>query len=69
MRNKQYIFLLLGLLCLIFIQAQEIKPNILFIAIDDLKPTVGAFGDDFSVTGYSSDIDPHSGDDVPLKSD
>ncbi|PCI33212.1 MAG: hypothetical protein COB60_07960 [Flavobacteriaceae bacterium] len=50
MKNKQNILLLFGLLCSIFIQAQEIKPNILFIAIDDLKPTVGAFGDDFAIT-------------------
>lgn len=26
------------------------KPNILFIAIDDLKPTIGAFNDDFAIT-------------------
>lgn len=26
------------------------KPNILFISIDDLKPTLGAFGDDIAIT-------------------
>ena len=50
MKNKQYLFLFLGLLCSIFIQAQDVKPNILFIAIDDLKPTVGAFDDSFAIT-------------------
>ncbi|MBB6462375.1 sulfatase-like hydrolase/transferase [Flammeovirga kamogawensis] len=29
--------------------AQE-KKNVLFIAIDDLKPTIGSFGDDFAIT-------------------
>ena len=24
------------------------KPNVIFIAIDDLKPTLGAFGDEFA---------------------
>jgi len=32
-------------------QSQEIeKPNILFISIDDLKPSIGSFGDEFAVT-------------------
>ena len=26
------------------------KPNVLFISIDDLKPTIGSFGDEFAVT-------------------
>ncbi len=50
MKNKQYLFFSLTFLCSIFLRAQDVKPNILFIAIDDLKPTVGAFGDDFAVT-------------------
>ncbi len=29
---------------------QTVKPNILFIAIDDLKPTIGAYNDSFAVT-------------------
>ena len=32
-----------------FSQENE-KPNILFISVDDLKPTIGSFGDDFAVT-------------------
>ena len=28
------------------------KPNILFIAIDDLKPTIGCFGDEKAKTPY-----------------
>ena len=30
--------------------APEDRPNVLFIAIDDLKPAIGAFGDDVAVT-------------------
>ena len=26
------------------------KPNILFISVDDLKPSIGSFGDDFAIT-------------------
>ena len=26
------------------------KPNILFISVDDLKPSIGSFGDEFAVT-------------------
>ena len=33
----------------IFSQAQE-KMNVLFIAVDDLKPSIGSFGDEFAVT-------------------
>ncbi len=32
-------------------QSQETeKPNILFISVDDLKPSIGSFGDEFAVT-------------------
>mgnify|MGYP006234999387 CR=1 FL=1 len=33
----------------VFSQAKE-KMNILFIAVDDLKPSIGSFGDEFAVT-------------------
>ena len=33
----------------VFSQAEE-KMNVLFIAVDDLKPSIGSFGDDFAVT-------------------
>ena len=26
------------------------KPNILFISVDDLKPSIGSFGDEYAVT-------------------
>ena len=32
-----------------FFQTQE-KMNVLFIAVDDLKPSIGSFGDEFAVT-------------------
>jgi arylsulfatase A-like enzyme len=31
-------------------QVSSTSPNILFIAVDDLKPTIGAFGDDLAHT-------------------
>jgi arylsulfatase A-like enzyme len=45
-------FLFINLLLLTaFVYSQENnKPNILFISVDDLKPSIGSFGDDFAVT-------------------
>ena len=60
---KQCLFLFLFLLSIIKVQAQETsKPNILFIAIDDLKPTIGSYGDQLAITpnievGTTSDPD------------
>ena len=48
---KKHFLTFLILLSIIKIQAQDqSKPNILFIAIDDLKPTIGIYGDSFAVT-------------------
>lgn len=33
-----------------FAQSKEKRPNILFIAVDDLKPTIGAWGDNYAIT-------------------
>jgi iduronate 2-sulfatase len=33
-----------------FLSSQEDKPNILFISVDDLKPSIGSFGDEFAIT-------------------
>jgi arylsulfatase A-like enzyme/GH35 family endo-1,4-beta-xylanase len=46
---KQLIFSFLLLLFSLQIIAQE-KTNILFILVDDLKPTIKAYGDDFAIT-------------------
>ena len=35
---------------IIHAQDSQTAPNILFIAVDDLKPTIGAFGDDLAHT-------------------
>ena len=47
---KQLLFIVPIFFVVLKIPAQGIKkttkPNVIFIAIDDLKPTIGAFGDD-----------------------
>ena len=54
---RRCLFLLLLFLSTIKFQAQETsKPNILFIAIDDLKPTIGSFGDQLAITPNIDDI-------------
>jgi len=49
---KNRILLLLVHIFIAQMQGQEFKkaPNILFIAIDDLKPTLGSYGDRFAIT-------------------
>ena len=43
-------------------EAQEISapPNILFIAVDDLKPTIGAYGDTMAETPYLDELSSRS---------
>ena len=51
MKVKNIFFGFLTLFTAVNFFAQETKkPNILFIAIDDLKPTIGAFDDSFAIT-------------------
>jgi iduronate 2-sulfatase len=33
-----------------FVHAQPVKPNVLFVAVDDLKPTIGCYGDKLART-------------------
>ena len=51
---KQLLFIVPIFFAVLNIPAQGIKdtrkPNVIFIAIDDLKPTIGAFGDAFAET-------------------
>ena len=47
---KSFLFTNLLLLTLLVYSQENKKPNILFISVDDLKPTIGSFGDDFAVT-------------------
>ena len=46
---QKYLFTLLIFSLVAQLHAQE-KPNIIFIAVDDLKPTIGAYGDTFAIT-------------------
>lgn len=51
MKIKNVFFGILVLIISTNLFAQETKkPNILFIAIDDLKPTIGAFDDSYAIT-------------------
>ena len=34
---------------IVLAQVSNTSPNILFIAVDDLKPTIGAFGEDLEL--------------------
>ncbi|OHX64070.1 sulfatase-like hydrolase/transferase [Flammeovirga pacifica] len=47
---KKYILSILFITCAWFSSHAQEKKNILFIALDDLKPTIGAFGDDYAIT-------------------
>ena len=48
---KKYLLSILLLVSFYKVQAQNSsKPNILFIAIDDLKPTIGSYGDKLAIT-------------------
>jgi len=49
-KNLVLCFSFLVFSCGLFAQSETQKPNILFIAIDDLKPTIGSFGDAFAQT-------------------
>ena len=50
--NKVIFFLLIVFICSCADQQAEItqSPNILFIAVDDLRPQLGAYGEDYMVT-------------------
>jgi len=53
MRIKEILVYLVVFMCVFSINAQKTKnskPNILFIAIDDLKPTIGSYGDNYAIT-------------------
>ena len=36
-------------LVIIYVQGQQ-TPNVVFISVDDLKPTIGSFGDEIAIT-------------------
>lgn len=50
MRNRILFFLILFTVALVQAQQGKKAPNILFIAIDDLKPTLGSYGDSYAIT-------------------
>ena len=49
-KTIQFTFLFFFFCGLIQAQVSNSSPNIIFIAVDDLKPTIGAFGDDLART-------------------
>ena len=49
-KTIQFTFLFFFFCGLIQAQVSNSSPNIIFIAVDDLKPTIGAFGDDLAHT-------------------
>ena len=61
---KQLIFIFPIFFVALNLPAQGIKdtrkPNIIFIAIDDLKPTIGAFGDEFAETPVLDKLAKHA---------
>ncbi|MGJ8682494.1 sulfatase [Paraglaciecola sp.] len=45
------LFIKVSVLCLVSLQVSgKSQPNILFIAVDDLRPSIGAYGDELAVT-------------------
>jgi len=51
MKSKHLLVFLVALTCFVRVNGQENnKPNVLFIAIDDLKPTLASYGDTFAIT-------------------
>lgn len=48
--NLRILVCLLVLLTLGFQQSQAAEPNVLLICVDDLKPTIGCFGDSVAIT-------------------
>ncbi|WP_158973472.1 sulfatase [Cellulophaga sp. L1A9] len=56
MRNGKYVLMQLMLLCFVALgnsqhqENEQVKPNILFISIDDLRPALGVYGDTEVIT-------------------
>jgi iduronate 2-sulfatase len=49
---NRIIFYFLVLTFLLYPVLLEAKPNVLFISVDDLRPTLGCYGDDVAVTPH-----------------
>ena len=52
--NRQFLIVVAAFVCVgvlpTQLPAQENRPNVLFIAVDDLRPTIGCYGDELAVT-------------------
>ncbi|MEC8536016.1 MAG: sulfatase-like hydrolase/transferase, partial [Bacteroidota bacterium] len=59
-KTIKILFAFIGLSCLAFAQDVTASPNILFIAVDDLKPTIGSFGDFIAQTPYMDEFSKKS---------
>ena len=47
--NKKLFYFFCYFLVIFYVQSQQ-SPNVVFISVDDLKPTLGSFGDEIAIT-------------------
>jgi len=60
MRNGYFIALFLFLLGFLFsCSTEETQPNVLFIAVDDLRPEIGAYGNSIAITPNLDNLAAH----------
>ncbi|MBD1424429.1 sulfatase [Sphingobacterium arenae] len=50
MNRRTYLLIAASMVLSLLVSAQEKKPNILFILVDDLRPAIGAYGDPVAIT-------------------
>ncbi|NGM66552.1 sulfatase [Sphingobacterium sp. SGR-19] len=50
MNRRTYLLMAVSMVMSLLLNAQDKKPNILFILVDDLRPAIGAYGDSIAIT-------------------